>query len=238
MPEQPSVLVLPQAERESLIITTSHKFSPELVSAVTEEQVIRRLEEDVSRELISQPEEALDVIHRASPKDDVFSSQVVSLVPTLPTRVEEETVILDETVQRRAAPVRESFDVESQLEKVTVDHVTAIITAPVVQAERELMEILTTDKILPEELSSLDEIELLRSSIAHDKQQHTRQEELEIIHRSAPKDELYSTITVHQELVGQPEVSVPSVQEDLTIITGKLILSTFIINSSLTNFLL
>ena len=205
VPQQPAI-VLPQAERESLLVNTSHKVIPELVSAVTNEQVIRSTEKEedtISQAVLtSQPEETVDLIHRASPKDDVFSIQDQPQVP-----------------------------------KLTVDHVTAdIVPTDVVQADRELLELLTTNETLPEELSSLDEIELLRSSIAHDEQQHTRQEELEIIHRSAPKDELYSTITVHQELVGQPEVSVPSVQEEVTIITGKLILSTFIINSSLTNF--
>ena len=190
VPQQPAI-VLPQAERESLLVNTSHKVIPELVSAVTNEQVIRSTEKEedtISQAVLtSQPEETVDLIHRASSKDDVFSIQDQPQVP-----------------------------------KLTVDHVTAdIVPADVVQADRELLELLTTDETLPEELSALDEIELVRSTSTFDEQRPTRQEDVEIIHRSPPKDELYSTITIQQEVLGQPEVPVPSEQLEETITTGK-----------------
>ncbi|GAU98726.1 hypothetical protein RvY_09835, partial [Ramazzottius varieornatus] len=188
--------VRPQARGESLTITTSDRLVPELISALTDQYVMRSREE-----LVTEPE----------------------LIPVQPSVVEEETVIVQETVQRRPAPTVDTFETESALNRVTVDLVPAIISVPARRADRELLEILTTDKVLPEEITALEEIELLRSRIVHEEEERpTRQEDLEIIHRAAPKDELYSTITVQREVISQPEVQVPSVQEE-TVITVDLV---------------
>ncbi|GAV07763.1 hypothetical protein RvY_17568, partial [Ramazzottius varieornatus] len=181
-PVQPTI-VLPQALREPLAIITSDKFTPELISAITDQQVIRTSEV----EILTRPDEPVDIVHRVTPKDDAFATKEL-LVPTpsLPGAVEEETIILEETIhQRRPAPAVDTFDTETAPTRVTGDLVPAISSTPASQADRELLEVLTTEKVFPD-----------------------------MRHRFTPKDDILITILSHTAFSDQTSASFEQVFVD------------------------
>ena len=195
------------------MIGSDEKFTAKPIDHISLDELARNTV--VTEEMSPAERERLDetVIRRVAPKDDVFVSSKITTEPIVAA-----PIVVEHEVQGEASreATSESFDVEPAVTKIS----TTVVPAEVVlTAQRENLEISTSQKFIPEPIHGLSLEELIQTvteiPVAEEPTVELRQREItDLEHRVSPKDDAFITSI---ETV-KPAIGVERLEES----TGKL----------------
>ena len=180
------------AAPEALRITSEEKFTPKPIDHISLDELTRSTV--VTDEPLPTERERLDetVVRRVAPKDDVFVSSTTTMEPIVAAPLVVEHEVQGEALREATS---ESFEVEPAITEISTTVVPAEI---ILTAERENLELSTSQKFTPEPVHGLSLEELIQTvteiPVAEEPIVELRQREVtDLEHRVSPKDDMFVT---------------------------------------------